>query len=49
MISLYGLDAKPTIAELENIASIWAPHRSIASWYLWRSLDQKEISTEYPV
>jgi DNA-3-methyladenine glycosylase II len=49
MISLYGLDAKPTIAELENIASIWTPHRSIASWYLWRSLDQKEISTEYPV
>ena len=49
MIALYGLDAKPTIAELENIASIWAPHRSIASWYLWRALDQKVISTEYPV
>ncbi len=49
MISLYGLDAKPTIADLENIASIWAPHRSIASWYLWRALDQKVISTEYPV
>jgi DNA-3-methyladenine glycosylase II len=49
MIALYGLDAKPTIVELENIASIWTPHRSIASWYLWRSLDQKEISTEYPV
>jgi DNA-3-methyladenine glycosylase II len=49
MISLYGLDAKPTLAELENIARIWAPHRSIASWYLWRALDQKVISTEYPV
>lgn len=49
MISLYGLDEKPAIAELENIARIWAPHRSIASWYLWRALDQKVISTEYPV
>ena len=49
MKSLYGLNEKPTIAKLENIASIWAPHRSIASWYLWRALDQKVISTEYPV
>jgi DNA-3-methyladenine glycosylase II len=49
MKSLYGLNERPTIAELENIASIWAPHRSIASWYLWRALDQKVISTEYPV
>ena len=49
MISLYSLNEKPGITELENIASIWAPHRSIASWYLWRALDQKVISTEYPV
>ena len=49
MKSLYGLDKKPTIAELENIASNWAPHRSIASWYLWRALDPKAISSEYPV
>lgn len=49
MISLYGLDEKPTIAELETIARIWAPHRSIASWYLWRALDQKAIIAEYPV
>ena len=49
MISLYGLNEKPTIMELESIARIWAPHRSIASWYLWRALDQKAISSEYPV
>ena len=49
MISLYSLDEKPTIIELETIARTWAPHRSIASWYLWRALDQKVISTEYPV
>jgi DNA-3-methyladenine glycosylase II len=49
MIALYGLHEKPGIDELETIASIWAPYRSIASWYLWRTLDQKVISTEYPV
>ncbi|MFO1001236.1 MAG: DNA-3-methyladenine glycosylase [Planctomycetaceae bacterium] len=49
MIALYGLQEKPTITELECIAGLWSPHRSIASWYLWRALDQKLISTEYPV
>jgi DNA-3-methyladenine glycosylase II len=49
MISLYGLKEKPAITELEDIARIWAPHRSIASWYLWRALDEKVIGTEYPV
>lgn len=44
MKSLYGLAEKPTLIELENIARIWAPHRSVASWYLWRSLDQQVIS-----
>ncbi len=46
MKSLYGLAEKPTLIELENIARIWAPHRSVASWYLWRSLDQKVISAD---
>ena len=37
--ALYGLGAKPTTEQLEEIAENWAPHRSVASWYLWRSLD----------
>ena len=49
MIALYGLQEKPAITELERIADLWSPHRSIASWYLWRAVDQKVISTEYPV
>ena len=49
MKSLYSLTVKPKRSELEAIAEIWAPHRSIASWYLWRAIDQKVISTEYPV
>jgi DNA-3-methyladenine glycosylase II len=36
---LYGLDEPPAPAELERIAEPWRPHRSLASLYLWRSLD----------
>jgi DNA-3-methyladenine glycosylase II len=36
---LYGLDEPPAPAELERIAEPWRPHRSLASLYLWHSLD----------
>jgi DNA-3-methyladenine glycosylase II len=26
--------------EIERIASPWHPYCSVASWYLWRSLEQ---------
>lgn len=35
----YGLQAMPTPAELEQIAQAWHPYCTVASWYLWRSLD----------
>jgi DNA-3-methyladenine glycosylase II len=35
----YGLDELPAAAELTRIAERWRPHRSLASLYLWRSLD----------
>jgi DNA-3-methyladenine glycosylase II len=31
----------PTPAQMEEIAKCWAPYRSVACWYLWRSLDTK--------
>jgi 3-methyladenine DNA glycosylase/8-oxoguanine DNA glycosylase len=37
--ALYGLLELPRRAELEAIAAAWRPYRSVASWYLWRSLD----------
>jgi DNA-3-methyladenine glycosylase II len=37
----YGLDALPRPAEMEEIARPWRPFCSIASWYLWRSLEKK--------
>ena len=32
----YGID--PTKANLLDVAEPWRPWRSVASWYLWRSL-----------
>jgi DNA-3-methyladenine glycosylase II len=39
----YGLDDLPDAAELERIAEPWRPHRSLASLYLWRSLDATPV------
>jgi DNA-3-methyladenine glycosylase II len=35
----YGLSGLPKPAELTKISEKWHPYCSIASWYLWRSLD----------
>ena len=35
----YGLDQLPDAAEMERIAEPWRPYRSLASMYLWRSLE----------
>ena len=33
----------PKPQEMEKIARAWEPYRSIACWYLWRSLDIKTV------
>jgi DNA-3-methyladenine glycosylase II len=35
----HGLKNAPTPAELEKMGLAWSPHRTLASLYLWRSLD----------
>ena len=35
----YGLRKRPTPERLRQIGESWKPYRSIACWYLWRSLD----------
>lgn len=35
-----GLDTKATPAQMAEHAQAWAPYRSVASWYLWRAVDQ---------
>jgi DNA-3-methyladenine glycosylase II len=35
----YNLPEMPTSADLLRISERWHPHCSVATWYLWRSLD----------
>jgi DNA-3-methyladenine glycosylase II len=37
----YGLRKTPDAKRLLKIGERWRPYRSIASWYLWRSLENK--------
>ncbi len=39
MKKAYGLTELPKPQEMERIAEAWHPYRSVASWYLWRSLE----------
>jgi DNA-3-methyladenine glycosylase II len=34
----YGLRQAPSPERMRKIAEPWRPYRSVASWYLWRSL-----------
>jgi len=38
----YGLKEMPGPAEIEAIAKKWHPYCSVASWYLWRSLELQD-------
>ena len=37
----YGLAELPKPAEIERLAEPWHPYCSVASWYLWRSLENQ--------
>ena len=37
----YKLRTRPTPDRMRKIGEAWRPYRSIASWYLWRSLDNE--------
>ena len=39
----YGLRKAPTPERLIEIGERWRPYRSVASWYLWASLDNKPL------
>jgi 3-methyladenine DNA glycosylase/8-oxoguanine DNA glycosylase len=42
----YGLRKRPAARQMERIGRAWAPYRTIACWYLWRSLDQPQSSID---
>lgn len=44
----YGMRREPSPARLERVAAPWRPFRSIATWYLWRSLDAPSTDPTTP-
>lgn len=43
-----GLEVQPKPKELAAIGESWAPWRSVAAWYLWRTADAAKRSTFKP-
>jgi DNA-3-methyladenine glycosylase II len=41
MKNVYRLRKRPTVDRMRKIGESWRPYRSVASWYLWRSLDNE--------
>jgi DNA-3-methyladenine glycosylase II len=39
--NVYGLRKRPTAERIRKIGAAWEPYRSVACWYLWRSLDNE--------
>ena len=35
---LHSMQELPTDEEMEKIAKKWKPYRTVATWYLWKSL-----------
>jgi len=42
MQRLYGLRKRPKPDRMRKIADAWRPYRTVACWYLWRSLENEE-------
>ena len=39
----YGLRKTPTPDRMRKLGEAWRPYRSVACWYLWRSLDNEPV------
>ena len=40
---VYRLRKRPTADRILRLGEAWRPYRSVASWYLWRSLDNEPL------
>ena len=41
----YGLSGLPRARALAEFGTRWAPHRTLATWYLWRAVDLAKTGT----
>jgi DNA-3-methyladenine glycosylase II len=44
----YRLRTRPKPERLLAMGEAWRPYRSVASWYLWRSLDNEPVQASVP-
>jgi DNA-3-methyladenine glycosylase II len=44
----YRLRKRPTPDRLRRLGEAWKPYRSVACWYLWRSLDNEPVAPAAP-
>jgi len=40
---VYGSSAVPSERSIRRLGEKWRPYRSVATWYLWKSLDNKPM------
>jgi DNA-3-methyladenine glycosylase II len=40
---VYGLRKKPNADRIRKMGESWRPYRSVASWYLWRALENNMV------
>ena len=45
----YHMRKKPTPDRMRKLGEAWRPYRSIATWYLWRSLDNEPVKPVKPL
>ena len=43
---VYRLRKRPTADRIRRLGEAWRPYRSVASWYLWRSLDNEPVEKD---
>src|ERR1051326_5378074 len=43
---LYGLRKRPKPDRIRKIGETWRPYRTVACWYLWRSLENTPVDTQ---
>lgn len=39
----YGFEELPIKQEIQEIAKKWKPYCTVATWYLWRSMDKEPL------
>jgi DNA-3-methyladenine glycosylase II len=42
---LYKLRKRPDAKRIMKLGEVWKPYRSVASWYLWKTLEKPKLKT----